>query len=366
MKYSYLLFLLLLPALLSAQVPDIPLGPHGAIFTCEQQQDDSGCYGEVFDSASEYVTFTKAKRKIKRLIRKNQRNRLRAKSSGDRNTSQEYIGNVHVLRKVRAGINSCRDYEDAECRESTPGFHNSEVAEVCDAFGETAPDSGEDVHIRIVNGAICSLDNSPVVSIERKGSQHCTGNVIADTVVLTAAHCVQGVHCRQLSVLNFTRKLRRNVKRCVVHPGYNGFEDHDMALVFLDESIETGIIPVHKYNDMKRGEEVIFAGYGVSEDDDYPNLRGTRNYLSWVSKGGLEVDYESGDTDTGNSCNGDSGGPLAIRREAEWRLIGVVSNGDAEDCALPGYESSDISRWTNVTAPRNIDFIADYTSGIID
>jgi secreted trypsin-like serine protease len=70
----------------------------------------------------------------------------------------------------------------------------------------------------------------------------------------------------------------------------------------------------------------------------------------------IEARYDG--TTGSNSCNGDSGGPLFVKRGEQWYLAGDTSNGDAAKCGVT--EGSDISRWANINAPSNRAFILQY------
>ncbi len=365
------------PSTLHAEIPYIPLGPRGLLYSCEQEQTRSECRGTLLDADGRETRFRRAQSNVRRLIRKAKTRRKRAKRRGDRKTVLRAIADVGTLRQVRGGLYSCRQYRANRCKLDTSYYSNDNFGEACEAFGSSLYEpeeeniiiydyhSKERAHNRIVNGSACSFSQSPVVPVDYRGSQYCTGNVIADTVILTAAHCVNSIPCEQLSVRNGD-DLRRDVLGCVVHPEYTGGEKHDIALLYLGESIETEIFPIYTENDIEVGEEVLFAGYGVSESDDTTHFRATSNTISSVDEESLEIEYLTELEDEGNTCYGDSGGPLVVKRDGYWVLAGVVSNGDAANCAMSGYEKQDISRWANVTSASNLQFIKDFTENILD
>ncbi len=354
-----------------SQVPYIPYGPEGLMYSCRQYKSSNGCRGELVDSLQESTTFRRAKRSTKNEFRKVQRERSRARRKGHRSIVLRTISDASILRKVQKGIRRCQSYQESSCRYEDYGYNNPLFSDVCEAFGTTAYSAQEDPrytkngHLRIVNGAVCNFNDTPIVPIDFRGNQYCTGNVIAEKVILTAAHCVEGISCEQLSVTNGTG-IRRAVSGCVMHPKYRNGEENDIAILYLEDSIQTNIIQILTQNDLQRGESAVFAGFGASETYQYRQLRGTQNTLTRVEDDGIDVVYNSQDITKGNTCYGDSGGPLAVWRDSQWVLAGIVSNGDAYNCALPGYERSDISRWANITSPDNLAFIRKYTDGIID
>lgn len=380
MKYLVTVLLTLITSQAFAQVPTIPTAPTGTLFTCAEAEDDFGCYGLVLNTNGQSVRFGKVRRKVRRELRKTRRQRRFARRLGDIERAAQLSEDLRTLKSVRSTARQCLNYDDPFCEGSGGGgesgggesgggssggggSNNSNVSEACDALGDNS--SSDELFMRIVNGAVCTQGNSPIVPILNNGSAHCTGSVIAANIVVTAAHCVEDVSCGSLSVTSGSG-LSRTASSCPSHPSYDGYsEDNDVALLILDGNLDTRTISLYTTNDFQVGEQVSFAGYGRNEDDD-DNLRATFNNLSSITDGSLVVEYSQGQENIGNSCNGDSGGPLAIVRNNEWVLIGAVSNGDAQNCALPGNEQSDVSRWANLTSSSNLQFIRDNTSGIID
>ncbi len=374
LKISICILLVMTGGVALAQLPSIPDGPDGTLFTCAQAEDDLGCYGNLLDANSESIGFRRAKRTIRRNLRLTKRERRDARRIGDFDSVDVYTAEITLLKSIRRAARQCFRYDDPDCTDSGSGGEegggksgetgggNTSVTEACNALGNTSSDRH---YIRIVNGAVCTRGDSPIVPIYNNGSQHCTGSVIAANVVVTAAHCVVDTNCGNLTVTTGSG-LSRSVQSCPSHPSYDGYsEDNDVALLILSGDLDSSTITLHTTADVQVGEQVAFAGYGRNEEDD-ENLRATFNTLTDVSTGSLVVEYTQGNSSIGNSCNGDSGGPLAVQRNGEWVLIGAVSNGDAQNCALPGYESSDVSRWANLTSSSNLQFIADNTSGIVD
>ncbi len=108
---------------------------------------------------------------------------------------------------------------------------------------------------RIVNGETAYITDAPfVVQLIRGGSVKCTGSIIADDTIITAAHCAKGgidsvVYgtCRKYSQRSSSRSIfnqnqnyfrMAKVRQAHVHPSYqSGVDRNDIALLELEEPI---------------------------------------------------------------------------------------------------------------------------------
>jgi V8-like Glu-specific endopeptidase len=218
---------------------------------------------------------------------------------------------------------------------------------------------------RIINGEICGKDESPIVqlaiTLSNGQSGSCTGTVISDTRVVTAAHCLatnlQGLpRVTRVVILTGLRQIEAN--QYEFHPNWspqnNPLELNDIAIVATSSSIGTSIVPVLRSNNLQTGETALIAGYGLTESLVPEGLRAGFITLNSISSVSIIASW-NGNVSGSNSCNGDSGGPLLVKRGDVWYLAGITSNGNATQCGVT--EGSDVSRWTNITNSSNLSFI---------
>ncbi len=210
----------------------------------------------------------------------------------------------------------------------------------------------------------------------------CTGSLIADNYILTAAHCVIGVKPHKLRLMfglnidelmgareqDIVQTYTRSVKSYKVHPNYNPddedkeFDWADIAVIKFAGALPPGFKPVALLPDdsvLLRGVSVRLAGYGVSEvltepvdpkriknldealeygevvcDEDLKDclsvemsgdglLRETTAPISGVQETEVRLDESKGQ----GTCSGDSGGPAYVEYQGQMYLFGVTSRG---------------------------------------
>ncbi|XP_060801923.1 kallikrein-13-like [Amyelois transitella] len=206
---------------------------------------------------------------------------------------------------------------------------------------------------RVINGWSDFKNHYPyVVSLEAEhsalaegnlGFRICSGSLITNEWVLTAAHCNHeslGVarYGNLIIPRNETKEMVR-VLKTITHPSYAASMsglinvDNDIALALV-EKIPINILGRIHTADYKTfvGRSCYYAGFGMtstsSDNDENKPLQVGKGAVrpageeAKMSNPGLVVVPECGDTKT-YSYSGDSGGPLIIGK----RIVGVLSTG---------------------------------------
>lgn len=196
----------------------------------------------------------------------------------------------------------------------------------------------EDSSLSIRNGQRVPENGTGPDRVSTVGiSTGCSGSIIAEDLILTAAHCISN---GAMSVVFRTNMFASGtgdvipVTGKIIHASYapsgSNIVPYDIALLKLQRAIPTRYKPVKLLPSSKPlvpGEAVLQAGFGetiVRGGGSFGLLRSVNNnYLGKASYGRIRVANKNF---TG-TCSGDSGGPLFVNKDGEWFVAGALSGG---------------------------------------
>jgi hypothetical protein len=213
---------------------------------------------------------------------------------------------------------------------------------------------------RIIDGRSCSPQSSVVelTMYNQFGiaTARCSGTVIGARVVLTAAHCLEGQVGEIVVTANGARHQAAFFEQ---HPGFESFinnlETNDVAIVVTKTPLNIPAVRVHQEADLVADEVGIIMGYGEDASGISGILRGTLVSLLYFTESAIFIEYRGTATQFGNTCSGDSGGPLLVKRNGSYQVAGVTSSGLRWDCG-----AGDISGFAKVSNASNLTFINTY------
>ncbi|MED5374664.1 MAG: trypsin-like serine protease [Myxococcota bacterium] len=174
------------------------------------------------------------------------------------------------------------------------------------------------------------------------GAAFCSGSLVDNQRVVTAAHCVlQGIdayegagytiHFVVADDVSGTWDASSTIKKTVVHPDYSSTSTptDDIAVLYLDTAITGfGTLPVstNAPKSSQVGEDITYVGYGLT-DSDLSGSSGVRRKVKiplYHFDGDFLYTYAGGASQ--NVCSGDSGGAAMWKRDdGTWELVGVNS-----------------------------------------
>jgi hypothetical protein len=191
------------------------------------------------------------------------------------------------------------------------------------------------------------LRESIVSLINVRAGALCTASIIADDILLTAAHCVESKP-QDLRIhfgLKVDTKNMRPVDSLKINKTWSvrarmDKNTGDIAVIKFSGGLPAGYNPVKMAPsrlELKKSEPVILAGFGLSNGENETGAGRLRVvevpiFDPKFSESEVMLDQTSGK----GACHGDSGGPGFINSGGIMYLWGVTSRGSGnsqDDCA---------------------------------
>ena len=204
----------------------------------------------------------------------------------------------------------------------------------------------------IIHGAASGSDQDFVVQIGLDYGDRihpsCSGTMVAPNLVLTARHCV-GELQEDVTVVdwpagalhvyagaNAPQRIEKREtsdargKRVFTAPTKDLVPD--VALILLDQPVDAPIAAIRLDGGAKKNEILDVVGFGITEEDDHPQVRMQRKSVRVLDIGPGRTVYHQlfdGEFVFGEAaCSGDSGGPaLSATTHAVVGVASRVSNG---------------------------------------
>lgn len=182
-----------------------------------------------------------------------------------------------------------------------------------------------------------------ILLIIRKGDSDfvCTGSAISDRVILTAAHCVKGAgkgdvtaifHPEMACDSGYDRtRMTISSEDMTIHEKYDGGTKakNDLALIKLSSPIPASypIATIYDGTTPLSSDQVLMIGYGVTNEQGGDSMKLRKTIKSYKEDSAV-LDHRIGflqNNSTGGVCSGDSGGPVYVMVQGQYKIIGVNS-----------------------------------------
>jgi hypothetical protein len=178
----------------------------------------------------------------------------------------------------------------------------------------------------------------------------CSGVYVGAGVVLTAAHCMEHIGRADNVTIHFVSYSDPTVDEWRDYPVSSvityqqwagegpwseGNEDGDLAAILIDAcDVPSGVKPFKVFDRTLSspavGEEAIIVGFGRASEG-VPSSGDRRSSRMSISAVGGGLWAKQADPKQGATCDGDSGGPLILRRNGYEYVAGILATGNCVD-----------------------------------
>lgn len=205
------------------------------------------------------------------------------------------------------------------------------------------------------NNEAVSTSTVALIEIDETGPYlACTGTLISENLILTAAHCVKYVEVPESLYVSFNTEIPTfknftnviSAEKIKVHPefGYKYNENtnystghNDVALIKLSGRAPENSRPVPILTNSKTlqpSTKVLLAGFGLINEIGTPIESKVLNYV-WVPLAKiLDTILVTDQTSAQGACAGDSGGPAYVEGPTGLIVVGITRgpHEGASDC----------------------------------
>jgi hypothetical protein len=234
------------------------------------------------------------------------------------------------------------------------------------------PGACGDLSSKVTGGTSCDPQGSSVVAlvaVKVQGEElmpigSCSGTVVTNDDVLTAAHCIANpLREGADGFLVITENGNYPVTRYKVNPNYQGSGSaFDTAMVTVGQNLGLSPVPVNVTDVVATGEDITVYGYGNDENGQSFMDQGLSALKSGRMVVGLTVPgrFAAAFNETGSAiCQGDSGGPVVQVLGGIPSIVGVTS------MTYNGCVENSVSGFVSMQVRGNVEFVRGYAGDVV-
>jgi hypothetical protein len=165
----------------------------------------------------------------------------------------------------------------------------------------------------------------------------CSGTLVANNLVVTAAHCVRSGNMREVFFGNDVHRKDGESRKVIGYQAVPGdlddFPNHDLGWIKFEGTPPRGYKPEKILSDSKKlakGMKIMLVGFGTTAEGHQTGISGRRLRVESVFERYINDDsFKSimtfGPVSGSGACHGDSGGPAYVKIDGEWFLFGATN-----------------------------------------